>query len=54
MDDVNIIRETKFLRVTLREMVIWVLQTEIVHFRKSMSSWRRGWLAAMQESILVD
>jgi hypothetical protein len=55
MENVNIIRETKIISVTLSETVIWVLQTEIIHFSKSICSRRGGGRAAAgQVSILAD
>lgn len=54
MDDVNTIMETKIISVTLSEVAIWILQTEIIHFSKSMCSLRRGRPTARQVSIPAD
>lgn len=55
MDDVNIIRETKILSVTLKEMVIWVYrQKSFISGNQCVPGGERGWLAGIQESILAD
>lgn len=40
-EDVNIIKETNVVSVTLSEAVIWVLQTETIHFSKWMCAQER-------------
>lgn len=57
MDDVNIIRETKFLSVTLGEMVTWVLQTDRNHSFQEIDVLLEERLAgseAMKELIPAD
>lgn len=57
MDDVNIIRETKFLSVTLGEMVTWVLQTDRNHSFQEIDELLEERLAgseAMKELIPAD